>query len=401
MALVDVVKANHEEEKRVSPDVTAHVNLLTTGFKDKEMPNNQSVQDYELLLHKRPGATYSFKELVTIEENLMTKNAFEFTKKLEYQKMTKDANQPYTEERYKDDPEQLFFIQCAQDTNVPLMFLSKIHNHTLSLANYTLSSGHFKALNRAAPCLEALINRIRFQNNGIIDKDMGVLISIFARYNDFKSIIYRKNQFGTECLKSMKSLLSKVYPQHLQELRISDCKVHGPVASQLISDIAEKCFLKQLELSRIPMSANSLEIIAKYASQSKFLEEIDISQNDMTARSMQYFLNMVRKNKKLQFLSIAKNNLIEKVKGHNMEQAKQSETIAITTVNNLLKEGRKLIHLNLSQTNLSEHAILSMLPWIRKARSLMGIHLSGNPGITRNVKEKAKTVLKLKQRPEL
>ena len=42
---------------------------------------------------------------MTIEENLMTKNAFEFTKKLEYQKMTKDANQPYTEERYKDDPE--------------------------------------------------------------------------------------------------------------------------------------------------------------------------------------------------------------------------------------------------------------------------------------------------------
>ena len=57
------------------------------------------------VLDKRPGAAYNFEELTVIEENLMSQNAYEFNKKLEYQKMTKLANQSYTEERYKDDPE--------------------------------------------------------------------------------------------------------------------------------------------------------------------------------------------------------------------------------------------------------------------------------------------------------
>mmetsp|Transcript_37489 Transcript_37489/g.49294 ORF Transcript_37489/g.49294 Transcript_37489/m.49294 type:complete len:98 (+) Transcript_37489:732-1025(+) len=52
------------------------------------------------------------------------------------------------------------------------------------------------------------------------------------------------------------------------------------------------------------------------------------------------------------------------------------------------------MHLDLTATNLSEVAILHILPAIRKARSLQGIHLSGNPGVTDNVKEEARRLLK-------
>ena len=47
-----------------------------------------------------------------------------------------------------------------------------------------------------------------------------------------------------------------------------------------------------------------------------------------------------------------------------------------------LKSNRRLIHLDLTATNLSETAMLQILPAIKRAKSLQGIHLSGNPGVT-------------------
>ena len=60
----------------------------------------------------------------------------------------------------------------------------------------------------------------------------------------------------------------------------------------------------------------------------------------------------------------------------------------------LLRENKKLIHLDLTATNLSEAAIIHILPAIRKSKSLQGIHLSGNPGVTETVKNEARTILK-------
>lgn len=52
-----------------------------------------------------------------------------------------------------------------------------------------------------------------------------------------------------------------------------------------------------------------------------------------------------------------------------------------------LKVNKKLIHIDLTSTNLSEQAIINILPAIKTAKNLQGIHLSGNPGVTEGVKE--------------
>ena len=57
---------------------------------------------------------------------------------------------------------------------------------------------------------------------------------------------------------------------------------------------------------------------------------------------------------------------------------------------------RKLIHVDLSYTNLSEGIIYKLIPAIRKGKTLMSIHLSGNPGATDMVKQYAKVTLKCK-----
>ena len=61
-----------------------------------------------------------------------------------------------------------------------------------------------------------------------------------------------------------------------------------------------------------------------------------------------------------------------------------------------VKVDKRLIHLDLTQTNLSEQMILHIMPGIRKSKSLMAVHFSGNPGVTKRLKEEAKSILKAK-----
>ena len=59
---------------------------------------------------------------------------------------------------------------------------------------------------------------------------------------------------------------------------------------------------------------------------------------------------------------------------------------------------KKLIHLDLTSTNLSEEALLAILPEMKKSKNLQGIHLSGNPGVTDNLKDQAKVLLRTKKK---
>lgn len=83
----------------------------------------------------------------------MADNANEFDKKLLYSQINKVANTVKVEELYNKHPEYIYYMECARDTDTPLPILSHINQHTLTLANYTLSSGHCVALKKAAKYL--------------------------------------------------------------------------------------------------------------------------------------------------------------------------------------------------------------------------------------------------------
>lgn len=52
-----------------------------------------------------------------------------------------------------------------------------------------------------------------------------------------------------------------------------------------------------------------------------------------------------------------------------------------------MKHNSKLLHLNLSQTNLSRRMLEMIGPILRKARSMLALHLSGNPGVGQGLKD--------------
>ena len=75
---------------------------------------------------------------------------------------------------------------------------------------------------------------MRFDNCGIDDIEMSQLLDAFAQFKDFKSIIYRRNELAELSLEGLKKLLAKKVPYHLQELRISNCRLSPRITSKLI-----------------------------------------------------------------------------------------------------------------------------------------------------------------------
>ena len=105
-------------------------------------------------------------------------------------------------------------------------------------------------------------------------------------------------------------------------------------------------------------------------------------------------MDYMSSNKRLTQLNISYNNMIEGFSGNNMPKVLETEKRVREQLFYFLRFSKKLIHLNLTATNLSENAILHILPAIKKASSLQSIHLSGNPGVTETVKNEARLLLK-------
>ena len=280
------------------------------------------------------------------------------------------------------------------DQDVPLPILSHVANRTLSLANYTLSPGHVKGLNRAAEFLESVINRVRFDNCGIDDGEMSSLLQAFSKFKDFKSIIYRFNEFSDASMEGLRPILVKAFPNHLQELRISNCRMTPQVTGELVGAITQKCFLKSLELAKAPISKDVLKKIADYAAVSKHLEELDVSWNSLPPDWFPYFLGQIQTNKKLRILSLAHNNLVES--SLSAAVLTEGQRTVADLLFRLVRHGKRLIHLDLTSTNLAEQILEQMLPGIKRSRTLMSVHFSGNPGVTKRVQQEAQRILKAK-----
>jgi len=52
-----------------------------------------------------------------------------------------------------------------------------------------------------------------------------------------------------------------------------------------------------------------------------------------------------------------------------------------------IKRNKKLIHLNMDATQLSEYMLFNLCKCLTRAQSLVAFHASGNPGITLELKE--------------
>lgn len=151
-----------------------------------------------------------------------------------YNKAFKEYAVPTTEKKFQRDAKFQYFIQCTKDHDVVLPVLDYVHQMTLCLQSYTLSVAQCNGLARAFEYFENFIKRVIFDNCGIEDEHFAAILGGINRLKDFKKIIYRRNEFQLKSLEQMKLILCKKIPNHLEELRIENCKIEPFVTEKLI-----------------------------------------------------------------------------------------------------------------------------------------------------------------------
>jgi hypothetical protein len=66
----------------------------------------------------------------------------------------------------------------------------------------------------------------------------------------------------------------------------------------------------------------------------------------------------------------------------------QNEKIVVDLIQHFLMSNTKLMHFDLTQCGLTSDMLLEITKAVKYTQSLVGIHLSGNPGLTPDVREK-------------
>ena len=101
--------------------------------------------------------------------------------------------------------------------------LSKVIDNKLILKDYTLDSGHLRGLAAAIQKAAMVINAVMFDNCGIDDTELAILLDGFSICDDFSAFIYKNNVFKEQGLAALKPILIKPDPTQLLELRLVNC----------------------------------------------------------------------------------------------------------------------------------------------------------------------------------
>ena len=104
---------------------------------------------------------------------------------------------------------------------------------------------------------------------------------------------------------------------------------------------------------------------------------LDVSWNSLVPKAMKKLLEKIAENRKLENINLSFNQIAD----HKTTEKEELKLAVYTTT--AIKRNKKLMHLDLSCTGLSPLIVKEIGNAMRRARSLLSIHLSDNPGLTK------------------
>ena len=137
------------------------------------------------------------------------------------------------------------------------------------------------------------------------DGEMAKLLAAFCQFKDFKSIVYRHNELHEESLAGLLELFKNKVPYHLEELRVSACRITPDVTTDLITGVMNNSSLKIFELAETVLFEEDIEFIGEFMGRSRELEELVLSGNYMVPAQIEMLMQAIKVNKRLVHLNLS------------------------------------------------------------------------------------------------
>ena len=176
---------------------------------------------------------------------------------------------------------------------------------------------------------------------------------------------------GPKTQEALVKLLTREEPLQLKELRLEQVKGSALWVNRTIEAMAGKCKLKLLGLRDAGLNDHSISLLEDFVGCNQRLEHLDIAFNRILPTTSLRLLDTLTANAKgLRFLDLSWNALSS---GDENLTAEIGEALGA-----LVRGSRSLQHLNLSRTGLTHNQACLLFRAVRKSRSLLAVHLSGN-----------------------
>ena len=152
--------------------------------------------------------------------------------KAEFNAVMQQSAEPIAQERFANDAKYNYFMSVKAQLASALPLLAKVVNRQLTLHSYRIESAHCRAFAKTCDAIAGHVNTTAFlsklllDNCGVSDADFAELIRGITKLKTLSQIIYRKNEFGEKSVWQIQPILLRPFGQnHLQDLRIVDCKI--------------------------------------------------------------------------------------------------------------------------------------------------------------------------------
>jgi len=307
--------------------------------------------------------------------------------------------------------------------------LLKIKNQKLSLLGYHLNANLGRGLYCALNQFPFMLREIKLIGNDLSDDAFSIILKGLLNQDSIKVIYYKRNQFGKKSVEMLLPILEK--KGLLTECHIVECKTIKSTCRDILVKLKDYDHLNKLSLVRAEMNADAIPHLCEYVSNSHRLHCLDISWNDLHSKSIGKICDALQENRNLKYLNMGWNSMINpmanKICQSNVSEALKHKVVMaklhtatklawrrefratknqsvrpslslpkhmpgphLAFVKNLIqfiKQNKKLVHLDLSFMGMDEETLLMFGVALRRAKSLLSLHLSGNPGNSFQVQE--------------
>ena len=182
--------------------------------------------------------------------------------------------------------------------------------------------------------------------------------------------------------------------------------------------------IKSLALVNVRINASNTRNLCEFIKNSRHLEELDSSWNAIKCSSLFEIVETIGFNRTLKSLNLSFNHLFDqfnvkfadcrpemalevKEKADALEKKRKfmkkkfgeeglkrleneglnSSMLAVKTLRNFIKMNNHLMHLNLTSTGMNSQMLNEFGVAMRRTKSLISLHLSGNPGINADLRK--------------